>query len=180
MWRKHNLMAGVIAASVALGALMVIGCGAGGTIAGEGRTSSPTAVQSMPKIGNAFRYNDGLVITISAVERFEISQWAAGGTPGQTGLKVQVTAENGSPALINLSLTTLKISYGPDGKPADSVFDSEHGLTGGFSAQIPPSNVSQAWFGFAVDPGITGKLVVEVSPGFLDYRSVVFVGEMPA
>lgn len=154
----------------------------------ESVTEEPPAVEettpaseepSIAKVGATewFTYEDGLKVQVTKVTRFKIGEYASGGTPGGTGVIVTVTIRNGTKSTADLSLSTLEVAYGANGEQAEQVFDSEHGIGGGFEGSATPGRAKTAKFGFAVPKG-RQALDIEVAPGFLDYESVHFEGSI--
>ena len=117
-------------------------------------SSTPEASDQVAAIGGTegFTYEDGLEVYVPKVTQFHLSDTAAGGDPGQVGLKVQVRVINGTSQAVDLSMTIVNLAAGSVGSQAKSVFDSEHGVEGGFTGKVASGRSAQAVYGFAVNP----------------------------
>lgn len=60
-------------------------------------TTTPTDEDRVAKVGATqwFEYADGMKVQVTSLKRFRISQYAAGGKPGDVGVIVTVTLQNG-------------------------------------------------------------------------------------
>ncbi len=105
-------------------------------------TAPPTdAEERVAKVGAAqwFEYSDGMKVQVTSLKRFRISQYAAGGKPGDLGVIVTVTMQNGSSSTFEAGLVDVKVASGPNGDQAESVFDSDQNLGGGSRARSSPA-----------------------------------------
>jgi hypothetical protein len=144
-------------------------------------TTAPTDTEpNVAKIGAMqwFKYADGLKVQVTSVKRFRISQYAAGGKPGDVGVVVTVTLQNSSSSTFDTSLAQVKLASGANGDQAESVFDSNQNLSGGFEGTIPPGKKKTAKYGFAIPKGNIGStLQIEIAPGW-DYDGSHFEGKI--
>jgi hypothetical protein len=144
-------------------------------------TTAPTDTEpNVAKIGATqwFTYTDGLKVQVTSVKRFRISQYAAGGKPGDVGVVVTVTLQNSSSSTFDTSLAQVKLASGANGDQAESVFDSDQNLGGGFEGTIPPGKKKTAKYGFAIPKGNVGStLQIEIAPGW-DYDGSHFEGKI--
>jgi hypothetical protein len=117
-------------------------------------------------------------VQVTSLKRFRISQYAAGGKPGDVGVVVTVTLQNASSNTFDTSLVDVKLGSGPNGDQAESVFDSEQNLGGGFEGSILPGKKKTAKYGFAIPKThVTSTLQLEVAPGW-DYEGSHFEGKL--
>jgi len=116
------------------------------------------------------------VVSVLAASKFVPSATAIGLMPDHIGVKIQVQITNGSQNPVDLVLTTVHVSYGVAGYPAESIFDTASGIGSGFEGQVAPGKTATAWYGFSVSPDGAGDLSIEVSPAFSGYDSVLFSG----
>ena len=114
---------------------------------------------------------------MTKLTRFTITEYMAGGKPGDVGVTFTVTIKNGTGATFDASSVQLNVAAGPNGVEADSVYDGEQNLNGGFQGSIPAGLKKTAKFGFAVPKGTQTKLVVEVVPSY-DYTGTFFAGAL--
>lgn len=143
-------------------------------------TAAPIDEERIAKVGATqwFDYTDGLKVQVTSLKRFRISQYAAGGKPGDVGVVVTVTLQNGSSSTFDASLVSVKLASGPNGDQAASVFDSEQTLGGGFEGSIPPGKKKTARYGFAIPKAHGGSTFqLEVAPGW-DYEGSHFEGKL--
>lgn len=113
-----------------------------------------------------FTYTDGLQVQVTKLTRFKISSTAAGGKPGDVGVIATVTIKNGSGEVFDASMGQISLAAGPNGDEADTVYDSEAGVMGGFDGSIPKGRSKTVKVGFAVSKAHLSKLVVEVTPSW--------------
>lgn len=144
-------------------------------------TTAPTDTEpDVAKVGAAqwFKYTDGLKVQVTSLKQFRISQYAAGGKPGDVGVVVTVTLQNSTSATFDTSLAQVKLASGANGDQADSVFDSNQNLAGGFEGSIPPGKKKTARYGFAIPKASIGStLQIEIAPGW-DYDGSHFEGKI--
>ncbi|MFD7161563.1 DUF4352 domain-containing protein [Kribbella sp. NPDC059898] len=143
-------------------------------------TATPTEEDRVAKVGATqwFDYSDGMKVQITSLKRFRIGQYAAGGKPGDVGVIVTVTLQNGSSDTFDTGLVDVKLASGPNGDQADSVFDSEQNLGGGFEGSILPGKKKTARYGFAIPKAhVSSTLQLEVAPGW-DYEGNHFEGKL--
>lgn len=140
-------------------------------------TTPPPDNPSVAKVGATqwFTYEDGLKVQVTRLGRFKIGPYAAGGKPGGTGVIVTVTIRNGSKATFDTSSVQITVTSGPNGDAADTVYDSDKGLSGGFEGSIPPGRVKTAKAGFAVPAAHMGQIQVEIQPSY-EHNSSFFEG----
>lgn len=140
-------------------------------------TTPPPDEPSIAKVGATqwFTYEDGLKVQVTKLSKFKIGQYAAGGTPGGTGVIVTVTIRNGTKATFDTSDVQITVTSGPNGDAADTVYDSDKGLAGGFEGSIPAGRVKTARAGFAVPAGHLGQVQIEIQPSY-EHNSSFFEG----
>jgi len=144
----------------------------------EEPTPTPTPTDSgIAKVGAKewFTYTDGMQVQVTKIARFKISEYAAGGKPGDVGVVVTVTVKNGSGEVFDASAVNVQLSAGPNGDEADTVYDSDAGVMGGFEGSIPVGRSKTAKVGFAVPKAQLKQLVVEVAPSW-DHDASFFEG----
>lgn len=193
----------IAVAALATVGLVVTGCGGSnqaakqttGTPPAAAPSSSPTTQDTVPpavdettptptaedpgiaKVGPAewFTYEDGLKVQVTRLTRFKIGQYAAGGKPGGTGVIVTMTIRNGSKKTFDVSSVMVNVTHGPNGDAAETVFDGDKGLNGGFEGSIPAGRVKTAKAGFAIPAEHMKQIEVEIQPSF-EHNSSFFEG----
>lgn len=140
-------------------------------------TTPPPDEPAIAKVGATqwFTYEDGLKVQVTKLARFKIGPYAAGGKPGGTGVVVTVTIRNGSKATFDASSVQITVTSGPNGDAADTVYDGDKGLSGGFEGSIPAGRVKTAKAGFAVPAAHMGQIQVEIQPSY-EHNSSFFEG----
>lgn len=139
---------------------------------GEGTTTPATP--GALDFNTAQRYEDGLQVTVSAPRPFSPSDTAAGHSPGNRAVTVEVTVRNGSEERLNLDLVSVE-AKDADGRAVERIFDNAKDLTGGLSGTLLPGRQSVAAYAFDLPREAASSLDVEVRPGF-DYESAVWSG----
>ncbi|TCC55985.1 DUF4352 domain-containing protein [Kribbella pittospori] len=148
--------------------------------ASEEPTATPTDEDRVAKVGATqwFEYSDGMKVQVTSLKRFRISQYAAGGKPGDVGVIATVTLQNGSTNTFDTGLVDVKLASGPNGDQAESVFDTDQNLGGGFEGSILPGKKKTARYGFAIPKAnVSSTLQLEVAPGW-DYEGSHFEGKL--
>ncbi|MFG1627072.1 DUF4352 domain-containing protein [Kribbella sp. NPDC049227] len=143
-------------------------------------TTTPTDEDHVAKVGATqwFEYSDGMKVQVTSLKRFRISQYAAGGKPGDVGVVVTVTLQNASSNTFDTSLVDVKLASGENGDQAESVFDSDQNLGSGLEGTILPGKKKTARYGFAIPKGhVSSTLQLEVAPGW-DYEGSHFEGKL--
>jgi hypothetical protein len=143
-------------------------------------TATPTDEDRVAKVGATqwFEYSDGMKVQVTSLKRFRISQYAAGGKPGDVGVIVTVTLQNGSTNTFDTGLVDVKLASGSNGDQAESVFDTDQNLSGGFEGSILPGKKKTARYGFAIPKAnVSSTLQLEVAPGW-DYEGSHFEGKL--
>jgi hypothetical protein len=143
-------------------------------------TTTPTDEDRVAKVGATqwFEYGDGMKVQVTSLKRFRISQYAAGGKPGDVGVIATVTLQNGSANTFDTGLVDVKLASGPNGDQAESVFDSDQNLSGGFEGSMLPGKKKTARYGFAIPKAnASSTLQLEVAPGW-DYEGSHFEGKL--
>ena len=143
-------------------------------------TAAPTDEDRVAKVGATqwFEYSDGMKVQVTSLKRFRISQYAAGGKPGDVGVIATVTLQNGSTNTFDTGLVDVKLASGPNGDQAESVFDTDQNLGGGFEGSILPGKKKTARYGFAIPKAnVSSTLQLEVAPGW-DYEGSHFEGKL--
>ncbi|MEV6890917.1 DUF4352 domain-containing protein [Kribbella sp. NPDC051137] len=143
-------------------------------------TATPTDDDRVAKVGATqwFEYSDGMKVQVTSLKRFRIGQYAAGGKPGDVGVIVTVTLQNGSSNTFDTGLVDVKLASGPNGDQAESVFDTDQNLGGGFEGSILPGKKKTARYGFAIPKAnASSTLQLEIAPGW-DYEGSHFEGKL--
>ncbi|WP_406125245.1 hypothetical protein OHQ89_25000 [Streptomyces canus] len=135
-------------------------------------TTAPTS--GALRFNTAQRYQDGLQVQVSAPRPFAPSDSAAGYTPGDKAVAVDVTVTNGSGKRIELDLLSIQ-AKDASGRSAETIFDSAKGING-MTGTLLPGNA--ATYAFDLPKSASSSLDVEVSPGF-NYESAVWSGTSP-
>lgn len=130
-------------------------------------TTPPPVDPGVAKVGVSqwFTYEDGLKVQVTKVSRFTIGRYSAGGKPGDKGVEVTVTIKNGTGEVFDSELATVELASGPNGDQAESVFDGDRGLSGGFTGSIPVGKSKTAKYGFAIPKGHKA-VEIEVAPSW--------------
>ncbi|MBB6081676.1 DUF4190 domain-containing protein [Streptomyces paradoxus] len=134
-------------------------------------TTAPTS--GALQFNTAQRYQDGLQVQVSAPRPFTPSDSAAGYTPGDKAVAVDVTVTNGSGKRVDLDLLSIQ-AKDADGRSAETIFDSAKGING-VTGTLLPGKKSVATYAFDLPKNASSSLDVEVSPGF-NYESAVWSG----
>ena len=79
---------------------------------------------------------------------------------------------NGSSDAVDMSGTTVNVTTGADGTPAEQVFDDK---AKSIETKVAPGRTVTGTYGYAVNKADRGLISVEVSPGF-GYESSLFSG----
>jgi hypothetical protein len=180
-----------------IGAVLLLCCGGvvvfGGVFANEvdkaieeveasaSATASPSADESaapanVAEIGTeSFTYDDGLTVAVVSATKFAKSETAAGGQPGEVGVKVTVKVTNKSKQVVDLDLLNVGLKAGADGLEAEKIFDSERGIGGGLEGSVAPGRSASGVYGFSVLPANLSTITVEVTPSF-DHEASLFEG----
>lgn len=182
------------AAALAL-LVMLAGCSIGGTASpgngpadggqsGAASTKPPAGEPSgdptdapdsgTSKIGDKYTYDDGLVVEIIKTKRSKVSQYAAGGHPGDPMAIFTVRITNGTKSALKGDLVTVQTTYGKDGNEAEAVYDQN---LNDISGTIPKGRAKTGTYGFAVPTKSMSNVVVEIGPDF-DHESAVFSGSV--
>lgn len=141
------------------------------TSAAPSPTPSTSPEPGSNPAGSPFRYDSGLTVAITAVERFEPSPVAVGYTPGQAAILVRVSIENGSTEEVGLDLNTVEVHAGST--KAEQIFDTPTeapDMGAGFSGALAPGDSATATFGFSLAEEAVSQETVEVlvTPRILD------------
>lgn len=139
-------------------------------------TTTPASPGALD-FGTARRYEDGLQVTVSAPRPFSPSDTAAGHSPGNRAVTVEVTVLNGSDERANLDIVRVE-ARDADGRTADRIFDSTKDASGGLSGTLLPGKQSVATYAFDLPRNAATSLDIEVTPGF-NYDPAVWSGATP-
>ncbi|MDV7991606.1 hypothetical protein [Rhodococcus sp. IEGM 1374] len=133
-------------------------------------SAAPTTAESTNStFGQAFTFNDGLSVGVSAPTPYTPSPSASTSNPGGQFVAFTVTIVNGSPNNYDPALFSASLQSG--NTEADQVYDTANDVGGAPSTAVLPSRESQFTIAFEVtDPA---DLVLQVSPGF-EYRDAFF------
>ena len=120
------------------------------------------------KFGQVYTWTDGLEVTVAPGVAFTPSEYASA-APAAAYLSFAITVTNGSTK--NYDPTLFNATAQSAGKEAESIYDSDNGLTGSPTTSVLAGRDATFNVGFGVtDPT---DVVLEVSPGF-DYDSALF------
>jgi hypothetical protein len=148
-------------------------------------TNLPTPTETAPpddpsvaRVGATewFTYENGLKVQVTKLTRFKLGDGFTAGKKGDPGVKVTVTVKNGSKQTVDLSSTTVNLSYGTDGAQAEQTYDITSSADG-FPGSVTPGRTKTATFMYVVPAG-KQAIAVEVEPGFLDYEACHFEGSI--
>ncbi|MGW0119392.1 hypothetical protein [Streptomyces sp. NPDC003327] len=131
------------------------------TRTGRPTAESPAADTGAHAFGRTQRYEDGVEVTVSAPVRFTPSAAAAGHTPGNTAVTVEITVRNGTETPLRLDLAQV-YGRGGDGREAARVFDVEPHENLGLSGSVLPGRQAVAAYGFDLPAAAQPVLDVEV------------------
>lgn len=110
-----------------------------------------TANSEVAKIGDTWKYESGLEVTIVKIKRVKISQYYRASYPNSEGAIITASILNGTDSLFDSSLATMNVQHGAEGEEAEQVFDSENNESAdGFSAKIQKGKKATAKFEFAI------------------------------
>lgn len=122
------------------------------------------------KFGQAYSYDDGLSITVSAPTKFQPSEYAADDNKFKEYVKFEVRVVNKTGKTWDPGLFTSTVQS--SNQEGDEVFDSERGLEGSPETKLLNGREVTFTVGYGVaDPS---DIVMEVSPDMLDHDSVMF------
>ncbi|MEU7292547.1 hypothetical protein AB0A76_04965 [Streptomyces exfoliatus] len=127
--------------------------------------TSPRSSVDVAAFGRTQRYDDGVEVTVSAPAAFTPSAAAAGHTPGNKAMTLQVTVRNGGGERLELAVVLVRARDG-EGREASRVFDVEPDLGMGLSGTLLPGRQAVAAYGFDVPPTQDALFDVEVQVGF--------------
>jgi hypothetical protein len=132
---------------------------------GDGGTKTAKALAP----GATAAYAGKLKVTVSAPAKHSPSEYAVGHTKGNKAYKVTVTIENTGTEKFDSALSRVDARAGAEGKAAEQIYDGD--TTGaGFTGSILPGRKATAVYAFDA-PATAKNLTVEVTPGFLDFKS---------
>lgn len=133
----------------------------------EEPTEEPEAV--MPTFGEAFSYDDGLTVTVSAPEPFKYS-YPEEFTEGEQTMRFTITIVNNTGATFDPTSTSVSMQSGNE--EAAELFDSARGLEGSPVTPLLDGRETVYDVGFALkDPN---DLVMQFSPDW-ERDPVIFV-----
>ncbi|MFI5807489.1 DUF4352 domain-containing protein [Streptomyces sp. NPDC051561] len=119
--------------------------------------------------GATAEYADKLKVTVGAPTAYTPSEYAIGHTKGNKAYKVKVTIENTGGEKFDSALSQVDARSGAEGTAAEQIYDGE--TTGAdFTGSILPGKKATAVYAFDA-PAAAKNLTVEVTPGFLDFKS---------
>ena len=125
----------------------------------------------MGQFGQVYTWDDGLEVTVAAGVPFTPSEYAVS-TPSPAYLSFTITISNKTGKAYDPTLFNVSAQSG--GKEAESIYDSDNGLTGSPTTTVLDGRDATFAVGFGVaDPA---DVVLEISPGF-DYDSALFASE---
>lgn len=173
--------------SIVVAALLTVtGCSAAGTAAAPG-TSGPatsSAAGTAPaksalivKFGETVKYADGVEVTVKHAGPGTASNSAAPDEArGAEYQLFEITLVNNTADTFDPSAFFDSAVYGKAGKPAEKVFDSANGLSGGnFSGIIIPGGTQTVKAGWLIPAAELPSTVFSLRPGFR-YNAAVVTG----
>lgn len=132
----------------------------------------PTATDGVLAFGDAFVYDNGDAVTVSAPAEFSPSEWSFGGEGFPRHLRFEITFTNGSDEPFDPSMFSVTASSA--GIEADSVFDSEQGIEGAPTTSVLPG--ASVTFVYAFGVHDMDDLVLEGAPSW-DHESFLYASE---
>ncbi|WP_267244195.1 DUF4190 domain-containing protein [Streptomyces sp. PR69] len=147
-----------------------------GTTPPEETTATATAVPGALAFGETQRYEDGVEVRVSEPSEFSPSDTAAGHSPGNVAVAVEVMVTNGADESLDLVLVQVQ-AKDAEGRTADRIFDSAQDLQD-LSGTLLPGKSSVGSYAFDLPSDAAGSLDVEVRPGFT-YDSAIWSGTAP-
>lgn len=154
---------------------------ADGAPASGGEGADGKTADSVATIGSedGFVYDDGLEVYVLSAKEYTPGEYAAGHSPGNRAVLVEVQVVNGSDAQLDVSMTTVNARAGERGTELEQIIDIENNIGMGFSGDVAPGRKATATFAYSVPTADWGQLDIEVEPGFLDgYGSALFQGTL--
>jgi hypothetical protein len=133
----------------------------------EGKGEAPKEGELLA-LGDGMEFEDGLVATITKVEKYTPGEFAVGHEKGNDAYQVTVEIDNASKENVDLALGTVDATAGKEGAPAEAILEEDN--IGMFEGSVAAGKKTTQTFNFSVPSG-TENLVVEVAPSF-DYDSV--------
>lgn len=138
--------------------------------ADEETSEEPAEESTEPAFGEAFTYDDGLTVTVSAPKPYKPSNSAAAGK-GEA-VAFDITLVNNTGATFDPSLLSASLQSG-NGQ-AEEIFDTAKGLNGSPMTKLLDGREAKWIIGYTVqDPN---DLVLEVSPDF-ERESILYVSQ---
>lgn len=170
-------------AGAAIPLLLSIGSGTTPANAASAVGEQPTPTPTTEVIGfgpdHGAVWDDNVQASVLSVIRYTPAASAAGVGKGETGVKVTIKITNGSPAPLDLTLSSVRLKSGKDGVQAPQVFDIENNLALGFEGTLLSGRSATADYGFSVPPDNLDLLNVQVAPT-PNYAVAVFEGPAAA
>lgn len=176
-------------------ALGLAGCGAGETIPVPDQdvpaTSPSVTVSPAPpapvvpeapepdamtaQLGTTFEYSNHLKVTLTAVSQGMATEYSIGAdaTGGQMWVFDLTFTNDTGETLDPVPVATA--SYGPDGRAAEQVIDSDSGVSMGLMDPILAGKKATAKIAFAIPTGGPAEVQINITPSFI-YQPVSFVG----
>jgi hypothetical protein len=123
--------------------------------------------------GEAMTWDDGMSLSVSAVEPYQAGEWAAGVVEGQPQVQFRIVVTNGTQAVYEPTVYGQMIS---GGQGASQIFDSGNGLVGAPMGAVLPGQTIEWIEAYSVaDPA---SLTFQVSPGY-EYEDAIFTNVAP-
>ncbi|OZV74780.1 hypothetical protein CA850_29835 [Micromonospora echinospora] len=174
--------------AVVLGGVVALGCGGGGGDTGKVTdVSQPKAAASsaapekktVAAMGaEAVTLDGGVVVTVGKPTKFTPSGTSAGHQRGNSAAVFSITIENKGTEPLDLTLANVTASFGAEGTQAEPVFDSEKGITGGFTSTIATGQKRTAKYAFSAPTKDTSVIAVTVEPNALGDSVALFEGKL--
>ncbi|MEU3607302.1 hypothetical protein AB0E83_17950 [Streptomyces sp. NPDC035033] len=142
---------------------------------GDRATTAPAS--GTLAFGRTRAYEDGLEVTVSAPRPFTPSRGAAGHSPGNRAVVLDVKVRNGSGDRIALDGVVVRARDG-EGRELSAVFDAEPPPVLGLHGALLPGRQAVASYGFDLPATARSALEVEVKVGF-DQDSDFWSGPLP-
>ncbi|MDT0310491.1 DUF4352 domain-containing protein [Streptomyces sp. DSM 44917] len=141
----------------------------------EQPTEEPQTDEGLFGAGETAEWEDGLQITVSAVEPYTPTEYAIGHTEGNDAYGLSISVENAGSEPIDITFILPTARAGADGVTAEEIFDETTGS--GFDGELAPGRSATAEYAFSVPAG-SPTLEIQIEPG-LDLDASPATWELP-
>ena len=139
----------------------------------ESESPEPSTYEA--KLGDTFLWEDGMKAYVNAEVKSSSEEYDSVASDGKY-VVVTVKVTNGSDARKNVDLGgNLNVSYGEDGKTAESAYVSDGDYDTYFSGNVSPGRSKTAQFAYAITAKQARDLTIEFGPSY-DYDTAEFTG----